>query len=69
MRGDTFHTVRVELAERSYDIRIGTGNLPEVGPFLTSLGDVSHVVVITDANVQSPHAERVAESLAGEDLS
>ncbi|MBN2215922.1 MAG: 3-dehydroquinate synthase, partial [Pirellulales bacterium] len=29
----------------------------------------SHVVVITDANVQSPHAERVAESLAGEDLS
>jgi len=62
-------TVRVELAERSYDIRIGTGNLPETGPLLTSLGDVSHAVVITDTNVQKPHAERVAESLAGEDLS
>jgi len=58
-------TVRVELAERSYDIRIGSGNLSEVGPFLTSLGDVSHAVVITDTNVQQPHAERVAESLAG----
>jgi len=65
---ETTQTVRVELAERSYDIRIGTGNLPEVGPFLTSLGDVSHAVIITDTNVQKPHAERVAESLAGEDL-
>jgi len=27
-------TVRVDLAERSYDIRIGTGTLPEAGPFL-----------------------------------
>ena len=27
--------VRVDLAERSYDIQIGSGNLPEVGRFLT----------------------------------
>ncbi|HLA85100.1 MAG TPA: 3-dehydroquinate synthase [Thermoguttaceae bacterium] len=62
-------TVRVELAERSYDIRIGTGNLPEAGEFLASLGDVSHAVILTDTNVQKPHAERVAESLAGHDFS
>jgi 3-dehydroquinate synthase len=54
-------TVRVELSERSYDIRIGSGNLPDVGPFLRSLGDVTHAVIITDTNVQ-PHAEKVAES-------
>ena len=28
-------TVRVNLAERSYDIEIGAGNLAEVGRFLT----------------------------------
>ncbi|MBN1588424.1 MAG: 3-dehydroquinate synthase [Pirellulales bacterium] len=62
-------TVRVELAERSYDVRIATGNLSETGPFLTSLGDASHAVIITDTNVQEPHATGVAESLVGEGLS
>ncbi len=65
---DTTETVRVELAERSYDIEIGTGNIDETGPFLAARGEVSHAVVITDNNVQEPHALRVAESLGRESL-
>ncbi len=61
-------TVRVNLAERSYDIEIGSGNLEHVGPFLCRLGKVSHAVLITDENVQEPHAVRVAESLTGESI-
>jgi 3-dehydroquinate synthase len=57
-------TVHVDLAERSYDIEIGSGNLPQAGRFLTDRGRVSHAVVITDENVQEPHALRVAESLS-----
>ena len=61
-------TVRVDLAERSYDIRIGAGNLDRVGKFLTELGPVSHALVITDENVEQPHAACVANSLAEANL-
>lgn len=57
-------TVRVNLGERSYDIEIGAGNLPEAGQFLAERETVSHAVVITDENVEKPHAHQVAESLA-----
>src|SRR5687768_11583240 len=56
-------TVRVELAERSYDIEIGTGTLDQIGRFATARRRLSHAVIITDANVQEPHARRVAASL------
>ena len=62
-------TVNVNLAQRSYDIQIGTENLGQVGKFLCSCGKVSHAVVITDDNVQEPHAIPVAESLARRILS
>ncbi len=61
-------TVRVELAQRSYDIEIGSGNIDETGPFLVARGDVSHAIVITDNNVQDPHALGVAESLGRESV-
>ena len=61
-------TVRVELSERSYDIEIGTGNIGRAGPFLVARGDVTHAIVITDNNVQEPHATAVAESLGRESL-
>lgn len=61
-------TIRVDLAERSYDIEIGTGNLDRSGAFLAARGDVSHAVVITDTNVQEHHAVAVAEGLAGESI-
>jgi 3-dehydroquinate synthase len=63
---DNLQTVRVNLAERSYDIEIGAGNLAEVGPFLTDRAKVSHAVVITDQNVEKPHAVAAAESIAEE---
>ena len=56
-------TVHVNLAERSYDIEIGSQIIDRAGPLLTGTGRVSHVVLITDENVQQPHAIRVAESL------
>jgi len=56
--------VRVELGPRSYDIEIGSGNLAGVGQFVAQRGDVSHAVVITDENVENPHAMQVAESVA-----
>jgi len=61
--GETVETVHVELGARSYDIQIGSGNLTSVGPAVARLGEVSHVVVLTDKNVEEPHAVRVAESL------
>ncbi|MHB8900641.1 MAG: 3-dehydroquinate synthase [Thermoguttaceae bacterium] len=61
---DATETVRVELAERSYDIRIGHHNLAQAGPFLLEQGRATHAVVLTDSNVETPHAHAVAESLA-----
>ena len=60
---DSNQTVRVDLAERSYDIQIGAGNMDQAGPRLCEIGRVSHAVVITDENVEQPHGDCVAESL------
>ena len=64
----TLEQVRVNLAERSYDIEIGAGNLAEAGRFLTDRAKVTHVVLLTDDHVQKPHAMRVAESLGEQDI-
>jgi 3-dehydroquinate synthase len=61
-------TVRVHLEKRSYDIEIGWGSIVEAGRVLSRLGKPSHAVVITDENVQKPHAMQVAESLAGQEI-
>jgi 3-dehydroquinate synthase len=61
-------TVRVNLAERSYDITIGTGTLAEAGHFLFERGKVSHAVIFTDENVQEPHAVNVAKSLVDKSI-
>jgi len=65
---NSVQTVRVDLAERSYSIEIGHGNLGEAGAMLADLGPVTHAVVVTDTNVERPHALAVAESLAREEL-
>ena len=65
---NSIETVRVNLAERSYDIEIGAGNLAEAGRFLADRAKVTHVVLITDDHVQKPHAMRVAESLGEQDI-
>jgi len=61
-------TVRVELAERSYDIEIGAGNLDRTGAFLAARARVTHAAVITDAHVERPHAHQVAQSIAEQDV-
>src|SRR5688572_26383415 len=56
-------TIRVALAERSYDIEIGPGLLAEAGPRIAARAKLSRVLLVTDENVRRPHAEAVAESL------
>jgi 3-dehydroquinate synthase len=67
MASDT-QTVRVNLAERSYDIEIGAGNLARAGRFLADRAKATHVALITDANVHKLHAMTVAESLGEQDV-
>lgn len=61
-------TVHVPLGERSYPIDIGTGNLTDAGRFLLTRRKVSHVVIITDVNVENRHALPVAESFSDADM-
>jgi len=56
--------VHVNLSERSYDIEIGSGNLVDAGPFVCGLARLTHAVLITDTNVEKPHGDKCAESLA-----
>jgi len=55
--------VHVRLAERSYEIHIGVGNLAQLPDLLRTCGKVTQAVVVTDSNVQSPHAEQVLADL------
>jgi 3-dehydroquinate synthase len=55
----------IELGERSYPIRIGTGGLAELGTWIQSRRRTTHVVLITDDHVVDPHANIAAESLVG----
>ena len=57
------HDVRVELAERSYDIHVGTGNLKDLGSILVTTDPLAHAVIVTDTNVQQ-YANTIAESIA-----
>jgi 3-dehydroquinate synthase len=61
---DSAQTIRVALAERSYDIAIDTGSLPRLGQFLLERGKISHAVVITDTHVETPHAQTAVASLS-----
>jgi 3-dehydroquinate synthase len=63
---DSNQTVRVNLGERSYDIEIGCGNVAGAGPFIFQRQRISHVVVITDQNVEEPHGRAVAQSIVDE---
>lgn len=56
-------TIRVDLDRRGYDIEIGGGNIDRLGDFVVERGKATHAVVITDENVQEPHAVRATESL------
>ena len=62
-------TVRVELSQRGYDIQVGTGNLAGAGRFVAGLADVSHVVLITDTNVDELYADAIGNRLREADIS
>jgi len=65
---DSIQCLRIDLAERSYNIEIGSGNLSRITDFLLECGRVSHAVVISDENVQKLHASVVAEELANRSI-
>ena len=48
------------------DIEIGHGNVAGAGPFIFQRQRISHVVVITDQNVEEPHGRAVAQSIVDE---
>ena len=61
---EPLETVHVDLGERSYDIVIGSGMLRDASLDIGRQLKLSHAVVITDQNVETPHAIAVAESLS-----
>ena len=60
---DTTHAVDVDLGPRSYQISIGAGVLDKAGTVVTACCSTPHAVVVTDENVEQPHAMAVAKSL------
>ena len=61
-------TVRVELGARSYDILIGSATLRELAALVARRLAMTHAIVVTDDNVETPHAICVAESLTDADV-
>ncbi len=57
-------TVTVDLAERSYDIRIGAGALSGLGEALRAITTSDRVAVVTDETVHALHGAAIAEALA-----
>jgi 3-dehydroquinate synthase len=56
--------VDVKLHERSYTIEIGTDRLAELGELAGRWCSPSHAVIVTDENVEKPHALAAAAALA-----
>ncbi|MBS9716159.1 3-dehydroquinate synthase [Pseudohalocynthiibacter aestuariivivens] len=56
-------TLRVNLAERSYDIKIGTGLIVNAGAEISAYLDRPRVAVLTDENVAAKHLEALRTGL------
>lgn len=56
-------TVHVALAERSYDIEIGSGTLERLADFLQARSKTDHAVIITDATVDELYADAAGDRL------
>jgi 3-dehydroquinate synthase len=63
--------VKVDLQKNRYEIRIGSGLLPQVGPWLKEVGLSGKAVIITDTTVKSLYADALSRGLtdAGFDVS
>ena len=62
-------TVRVELGDRAYDVRIGPGLLAESGGDIAPFLSRSRVAVITDENVAALHLDGLRSGLAAAGIS
>lgn len=56
-------TVRVSLAERSYDIEIGSGSLAGLSDFLRARSNSDHAVIVTDSIVDELYADDAGDAL------
>jgi 3-dehydroquinate synthase len=56
-------TVRVSLAERSYDIEIGSGALRGLDSFLRRRTEAEHALIVTDSNVDELYADQAGDAL------
>jgi 3-dehydroquinate synthase len=59
---DDVQSVRVQLRERGYEIRIGTGTLAAAAEFLKECGAWRRAVVIADAAVIATHVTKLLEN-------
>jgi shikimate kinase/3-dehydroquinate synthase len=59
----TVETIRVDVADRPYDILIGPGLIDEAGDRIEALRPGAAVAVVTDENVARAHGARLAASL------
>jgi 3-dehydroquinate synthase len=59
-------TVRVALADRSYDIEIGDGTLAGLAEFLRARSHTDHAVIITDNVVDELYADAAGDRLVSD---
>ena len=62
----SIETVRVALAERSYDVEIGSGTLPGIADFLRARSEAEHAVIITDSTVDELYADAAGDALVAD---
>jgi 3-dehydroquinate synthase len=59
-------TVRVSLAERSYDIEIGSGTLAALPDFLRQRTKSEHALIVTDSTVEELYADAAGDTLVAD---
>ncbi|MEY8118098.1 MULTISPECIES: 3-dehydroquinate synthase [unclassified Falsihalocynthiibacter] len=64
MTASPLQTVSVDLAERSYEIKIGEGLLAQSGAFIAPFLRRPHVAIVTDENVAKLHLKALQAGLA-----
>jgi len=64
----TKSTVRVDLAERTYDIEIGSGVLSGIVEAITEISPGAKCAIITDTNVNAAHGEQLRELLTAANI-
>jgi 3-dehydroquinate synthase len=61
-------TIRVELGDRSYDVRVGSGLLDAVGEAAGNVGSVRQAAVIADSHIAATYGQRIVDSLIAADI-